>query len=297
MPAALRSAAAPVLVIAAAVAAGGLVHRTAAHDAPGLPGPRVEAAHTHAPGGRLNPTAPRDAMPGPATAGTPGPAPSTDATHGQVPGAIAAPAATRPTNTRPVGSTGTIEGTVTLPDRPQRRTVNRYAGSGNAAARTLQAVPNVVYLEGAVSGPARAAAGRHEVAQQDTAFAPAVLVVPVGTTVSFPNRDAFFHNVFSFSPTRRFDLGRYGRGESKDVVFDRPGVSKIYCEVHQYMRAAVVVVESPHYAVVGDDGRFVLRDVPAGTHRLVVWDIERRPQELEVTVTAGGTARVSVALQ
>jgi plastocyanin len=197
----------------------------------------------------------------------------------------------------PAPGSGTIEGTVTLVNRAQRRTLNRYPGSGSAAARTLQEVPGVVYLEGAVPGGAAQRPARWEVAQQDTAFSPSVLVVPVGTTVAFPNRDPFFHNVFSFSPVRRFDLGRYPRGESKSVVFDRAGVAKVYCEVHQFMRTAVIVVENNHWAVVGDDGRFTLRGVPEGRHRLVVWDIERRPQELDVSVTAGGTARVSVTLQ
>jgi plastocyanin len=192
---------------------------------------------------------------------------------------------------------GVIEGSVTLPNRVQRRTVNRYAGSGDATARILQDVPNVVYLEGAVTGGDPARQARWEMAQQDTAFEPAVLIIPVGTTVAFPNRDAFFHNVFSYSATKRFDLGRYARGESKSVNFDRPGISKVYCEVHQYMRAAIIVVENPHFAVVGDDGRFVLRDVPPGRHRLVVWDIERRPQTVDVTVTSGATARVNVTLQ
>jgi plastocyanin len=193
--------------------------------------------------------------------------------------------------------TGSIEGVVSLREQPARRTLNRYAGSGNAAARSLQDVPVVAYLEGALRGGAGPRPAAAEIAQRDTAFAPAVLVVPVGTTVAFPNRDPFFHNVFSYSPTKRFDLGRYPRGESKSVLFDRPGVSKVYCEVHQFMRSAVVVVENPHYAVVGADGRFVLRNVPAGEHRLVVWDIERRPQELTVTVPADGVARVQVTLQ
>jgi plastocyanin len=211
----------------------------------------------------------------------------------------AIPTTTAPTATRSPAAmtTGTIMGTVTVPARPQRRTLNRYAGSGDAAARTLQEVPNVVYLEGVVRGAPAARAARYEVAQQDTAFAPALIIVPVGGTVSFPNRDPFFHNVFSYSPTKRFDLGRYARGESKSVEFDRAGVSKVYCEVHQYMRAAVVAVENPFHAIVSDDGRFTIAGVPAGSYRLVVWDIERRPQEVDVTVTAGGTARVDVALQ
>jgi len=188
---------------------------------------------------------------------------------------------------------GSIEGTVSFEQRPARRTLNRY-GTG-AGVHELQGVPAVAYLQGRIPGATPSA--RAEVAQVDTAFAPALLVVPVGTTVAFPNRDPFFHNVFSYSPAQRFDLGRYPRGESKSVLFDRPGVAKVYCEVHEFMRSAVVVVENPYYAVIDGSGRFVIRNVPAGRHRLVVWDIERRPQELDVTVPEGGVARVSVTLK
>lgn len=208
-------------------------------------------------------------------------------------------APTAPAYGQPSG-TGTIEGVVTMPEHAARRTLNRYAGSGDAAARALQAVPKVAYLAGPVGGgaaPARASAAGAQIAQRDTAFAPGAVIVPVDATVAFPNRDGFYHNVFSFSPTKRFDLGRYPRGESKSVVFDQAGVVKVYCEVHQFMRAAVIVVENPYHTEVGEDGRFAIRDVPAGTHRLIVWDIERKPQELSVTVSAGSVTRVQVAFR
>ena len=193
--------------------------------------------------------------------------------------------------------TGSIEGTVSRPEQPPRRTLDRYSGSGASASRTLQPVPIVVYIDGRVGAAAPPPVVRAHVAQQDTAFAPPVLVVPVGTVVEFPNRDPFFHNVISFSPAKRFDLGRYPRGESKSVTFDEPGVVKVYCEVHRFMRAAVVVVENTHHAIVGKDGHFRLEGVPAGRHRLVVWDAERRPRHVEVVVAAGAVSRVNVALK
>jgi hypothetical protein len=121
-------------------------------------------------------------------------------------------------------------------------------------------------------------------------------VVGVGTTVSFPNADPFFHNVFSYSSAKRFDLGRYPRGESKQVVFEEAGIVDVFCEVHEFMRSAVVVVESPYHAIVGDDFRFVIGDVPPGEYTLVVWHADLGMVEQQVTVTAGTAVRVSIEL-
>jgi hypothetical protein len=134
-------------------------------------------------------------------------------------------------------------------------------------------------------------------AQEDTAFHPPVVVVRTGTTVTFPNRDSFFHNVFSYSGPQRFDLGRYPQGESKSVTFDAPGVVKIYCEVHDFMRAAVIVTESGLHAIPGEDGRFSLAGVPAGTYKLVAWHPDLGQKEMEVRVQDGATVRVELTLE
>ncbi|HYH79481.1 MAG TPA: hypothetical protein VEX86_06780 [Longimicrobium sp.] len=193
-------------------------------------------------------------------------------------------------------ATGVIEGRVTLSRAAPRRVANRYAGEGGGAAHQVGAVPVVAYIMGPVPGARAGAAERPRLSQRDTAFRPAVLVVPVGTSVDFPNRDPFFHNVFSYSSTKRFDLGRYPRGESRTVVFDRPGVVKVYCEIHQWMRSAVLVVENPHHVLVGADGRFTLAGIPAGRYRLAVWDFDRGQRVMAVTVPATGATRVLVDL-
>ncbi len=194
------------------------------------------------------------------------------------------------------GQTGTIEGTIEIRRTPPRRTASRYPGAGPTRARSVQQLPAVVFVEGAVAG---VGAGRPSaapvMAQRDTTFVPGLLVVPVGTAVEFPNDDAFFHNVFSYSGPKRFDLGRYPEGESKTVKFDEPGIVNVYCEVHEHMRAAIVVVENPFHAVVAGDGTFRIPGIPVGSYRLTAWHADQGTETVDVTVSAGATTRVSIA--
>lgn len=187
---------------------------------------------------------------------------------------------------------GSIEGRVEAAKPRVRRVAERYAAGGGAVAK-IQPLPAVVVIEG-VEG-AGAGTRRHRLAQRDTAFVPGVLVVPPGATVEFPNEDPFFHNVFSYSSVKRFDLGRYPRGESKSVRFDRPGVVRVYCEVHESMRAAVIVTASAHHAVVAPDGRFRIDGVPPGSYTLVLWDPEQGESRTRVTVRAGEVTRLTLA--
>ena len=209
--------------------------------------------------------------------------------------ATGAPASSRASTAPPgpVRAAGTIEGVVRIPERPPRRTTNRYGTAPTVAE--VQQIPPVVYLEGRV-GPAPEPVQGAVMAQQDTAFEPALLVIPVGTTVRFPNQDAFFHNVFSYSAGSRFDLGRYPMGESKDVTFDEPGIVKVYCEVHESMRAAIVVTENRYWAEPGEDGTFRIAGVPAGTYTLVAWQADRGEAETEVVVPGDGVVRVELEL-
>ena len=190
--------------------------------------------------------------------------------------------------------TGTIEGMVTLESLPPRRTTSRYPGTA-AGSEQVQPVPAVVYLVDSVPG-STASAMSAQMVQRDTAFAPAAVVVGVGGSVDFPNDDPFFHNVFSYSASQRFDLGRYPQGEAKTVDFDEAGVVSVFCEVHDKMRGVIIVTESPHHAVVSEDGSFRIDGVPPGEHRVDCWSADHEATEQTVTVVAGQTARLEVEL-
>ncbi|MGE0159646.1 MAG: carboxypeptidase regulatory-like domain-containing protein [Gemmatimonadales bacterium] len=196
----------------------------------------------------------------------------------------------------PAAGGGVIEGVVAVEPIPARRTANRYPG-GAAEAHPVQALPAIAYLVGAVPGAASAADARAVMSQRDTAFVPAVVAVRAGGTVAFPNGDQFFHNVFSYSSAQRFDLGRYPQGESKEVTFRQPGIVEVFCEVHEFMRGAILVAESPFHAMVGDDNRFRLSGVPPGTYTLAVWHPDHQPVEQRVEVRAGEVSRVEISLR
>lgn len=108
-------------------------------------------------------------------------------------------------------------------------------------------------------------------AQKDKMFVPSVLAVGVGYTVSFPNLDPFFHNVFSYSKIKQFDLGRYPKGETETVTFDKPGIVKVFCEIHYSMRAYVHVLETPYFATSDEQGNFLIKNVEPGDYTINVW--------------------------
>lgn len=155
----------------------------------------------------------------------------------------------------------------------------------------------VVYLE---SAP-RAAfderePGRAVMDQRNEQFVPHVLAVVVGTVVDFPNSDRTYHNVFSLSRARRFDLGRYAAGKSKAVRMDRPGVVRVFCDIHSHMNAFVLVLNHPFFDVTEDDGRYVLPAVPPGTYTIVGW-YEGEPRVTRpVVVPPAGWAEIDLVV-
>lgn len=191
---------------------------------------------------------------------------------------------------------GTIVGHVAYRPVAAQRVVSRYPGAGSAP-HVVEAVPGIAYIDGVVANHTPTApAQRPRLAQHDTTFAPELLFVPANTSVDFPNQDGFFHNVFSYSRAKRFDLGRFPRGESKTVKFDSAGLVNVYCEIHKWMRAVIVVVENPFHSRIADDGSFTISDVPPGTYKLVIWQVDRGRKELSVTVPAAGNVRLDIAL-
>ena len=147
----------------------------------------------------------------------------------------------------------------------------------------------VVYLE---TAPAAALESRELVRarmdQRNETFLPHVLAIDQGTLVDFPNNDSTYHNVFSLSRTRKFDLGRYARGKSKSVRFERAGVVRIFCDIHSHMSAFVLVFSHPYYAKAEVDGRYRIDNVPPGTYTVSAWHEGEVRETRTVTVPPQG---------
>ena len=161
-------------------------------------------------------------------------------------------------------------------------------GSVRAAG---QAVGNaVIWIEAAATTARRPRAVLH---QRSLKFAPQVLAVRTGTVVDFPNDDRVFHNVFSFRDGKKFDLGIYPVGATKQVTFSEPGVSRLFCNIHPNMAGYVVAVDSPWFATSDADGRFSIPDVEPGTYTWRAWRAAGPVVSGSVTVRAGAVLEVA----
>ena len=175
---------------------------------------------------------------------------------------------------------GAVAGQVTILERP--------------GARTTDLADAVIWLE--ARGASGAAPGRAQIVMESRTYVPRVRVVPVGSSVAFPNQDPFRHNVFSKAGPSEFDLGLYARGETKEARVQRPGVYPVFCNIHAQMVAFIVAVPTSYVAQPNPDGRFSIEGVPAGTYTLHAWHDRTGDETREVRVGADGQADVNVQL-
>ncbi|HEX2860314.1 MAG TPA: carboxypeptidase regulatory-like domain-containing protein [Lacunisphaera sp.] len=189
----------------------------------------------------------------------------------------------------------TIEGRVALPRRPAAPVVNkRYEIVSTGGVVATNPPLAIVYLEGDFPAPVAPPVVRVE--QKDLMFVPQLLAVPVGARVEFPNLDDTFHNIFSYSPAKRFDLGRYRADERPvpAVIFDEPGLVVLRCDIHEHMRGVILVLATPHFVVSGDDGAFRLTGLPAGSYKLKAWVNSRTTLERDVVLAEDSALRVDL---
>jgi plastocyanin len=150
----------------------------------------------------------------------------------------------------------------------------------------------IVILEGGkTAAPAPETA---VIEQRDSRFEPDLVVIPVGSTVQFPNSDPIFHNVFSLSGAQPFDLGFYSKSQSRSVKFTHAGIVQVYCHIHSNMYAGIVVTASPWYGKPAADGSFTWKDIPAGHYRVVAWHKIAGLHQVQVDVPETGTVNVTV---
>lgn len=188
-----------------------------------------------------------------------------------------------------------LEGKVALPKpEPLSAPPPRYAGQ---VGQMLPPDPPraVVFLEGRFPEMAtNSLALTNQVLQLGMQFHPALLPIFAGTSVSFPNGDDFYHNVFSYSKPKRFDLGRYRKSDRPAplVVFDQPGTVKLYCEIHQHMRGVILVLDTPYFTTSQTDGTYLLTNLPAGNFLVKAWIDEKHVLEKRVSLESGQRQRV-----
>ena len=149
-----------------------------------------------------------------------------------------------------MGAGAELTGTVQVSNKPAQNAIVWL----DASEALVQAPPSRVVLD-----------------QRNLAFSPNVLAVRVGTTVEFPNNDKVFHNVFSFRDGKKFDLGMYPKGMSKRIVFDKPGLARLFCNIHPNMAAYVMALDTPYFAVSNDRGTFSIAGVAPGTYTYHAW--------------------------
>lgn len=206
---------------------------------------------------------------------------------------------------------GTVEGVVRLETAPPESPAvtspyarRRYRPPANTDRSRISPENVVIYVpadgtpaaSSTTSGAASDAPPATVITQRDRTIIPHVTAIRVGTRIDFPNEDDVFHNLFSLSDPRPFNLGRYPPGESRSVTFDRPGVVRMFCDIHSEMTAVIRILETPWFARPDPDGRFRIRGVPEGPRTIVAWHDQLGADTVEVEVSSGMDARVDFHL-
>ena len=195
---------------------------------------------------------------------------------------------------------GTLRGRVDI--RRTAPAVERRPGVSDLGAAPARDLPErrraVVYLESAPRGAfEERETPRVRMDQRHEAFVPRILAVMAGTVVDFPNNDRTYHNVFSLSKAKRFDLGRYAQGRSQSVRFDRPGIVRVFCDIHSHMSAFVLVFSHPYFAETDTEGRYRIENVPAGSYSVAAWYEGSARQTRTVAVSDGGAVELDFVVQ
>ena len=204
--------------------------------------------------------------------------------------------ATRAQAARPGAIRGRVELRRAAPPIERRPGVAELGAAG--ARDVTDRLRSVVYLETAPRGAFETNEGGHAVMDQhNETFVPHVLAITTGTTVDFPNSDKFYHNVFSLSKVAKFDLGRYAAGRSRPVRFDRPGIVRVFCDIHSHMNAFILVFSHPFFAMTELDGRYRIENVPPGTYNVIAWNEGTSSEPKPVTVPDGGITELDFTLR
>lgn len=193
------------------------------------------------------------------------------------------------------GNTGQVRGTLALDPAHGIALPMRYKGRTRTPILAPDPPRAIVYLEREDRRyPDSPTPEPVEIRQEGYQFRPDIIAVRVGTQVAFPNRDDEFHSVFSYSPIKRFDLGRFRKDEPSPLIeFDQAGLAKVYCEIHKHMRSFVLVLETPWFTATANDGSFLLENIPPGDYRIRALLPSEEIREGRVTVRAGQTAQAT----
>ncbi len=200
-----------------------------------------------------------------------------------------------------------IHGTIIIERKLTRRNVTASAGmyqrgaavelgaDGEEDALAFERSHVAIYIEGVADAAAQGVV-KASIEQRDRRFAPDLVVIPAGSAVSFPNFDPIFHNVFSLSKIKSFDLGNYPNGQSRTVTFPAPGLVAVYCHLHSNMSATIVVAPNRWATKADGKGGFTLADVPAGTYTVVAWHKTAGTFRKTIVIGEKGDANLSFTL-